>query len=237
MAENGNRIKDIFINQDYPKEGLIAVKLFIKGKPEIVSLDDILPFYNSNPFFAKRSGDGDFWMAFLEKAYAKLSGNYEAIISGWQSEAFRILNGAPSKFFMMSSQTASAAWTTITNALNNGNLVGVDTGSNPPFGLVGGHAHTIVSTHVLKSSTGAIVQRLYRVRNPWGQDSYTGAWYDGDTRWTSAYKAQVPYINSNDGYFFISDADLITGFYYFTVNYYNPGWNVNYYERLNDDGS
>jgi hypothetical protein len=65
-----------------------------------VTIDDYLPFYYSTPFFAKRSGDGDFWMALMEKTFAKLNGNYESIGGGWQTESLRILNGAPSKFFM-----------------------------------------------------------------------------------------------------------------------------------------
>lgn len=149
-------------------------------------------------------------MPFLEKAYAKINGNYEAIGAGWQSEAFRTLNGAPTKFFMMSSVTSTSAWNLIVNALNKGYLVGVDTSSTASgYGLGVGHAHTIISAHVLKSSSGSIVQRLYRIRNPWGSDSYTGPWNDDDSRWTSFYKAQVPYVDSNDGYFFISDTDLI----------------------------
>lgn len=83
-------------------------------------------------------------------------------------------------------------------------MIGIDTsGSANSYGLVPGHAHTIVSTHFLRDSFGNIKHRLYRIRNPWGSDSYTGPWSDADTRWTAAYKAQVPFINSNDGYFFI----------------------------------
>lgn len=151
MAENSNRIKDIFINQQYPNEGLVAVKLFIKGKPEVITIDDYLPLYNSYPLFARRSGDGDFWMAFLEKAFAKVNGNYDSISSGWQSESFRILNGAPTKFYMMNTVTADSAWSIITTALNKGYLVGVDTGSTDTgYGLATGHAHTIVGAYQLK---------------------------------------------------------------------------------------
>jgi hypothetical protein len=106
----------------------------------------------SNPIYAQRSTDGDFWMPFIEKSFAKLMGNYESIGGGWQAESWRILNGAPTRFFTMSGINfdANTAWTTISNALSNGFLVGVDTSSNPPFGLVGGHAYTVISYHELK---------------------------------------------------------------------------------------
>lgn len=75
------------------------------------------------------------------------------------------------------------------------------------------------------------------MRNPWGTDTFNGPWSDSDSRWTAAYKAQVPYSNSNDGFFFIEASDFVNGFSYFQVNFFSDNWNVNYYERKNDDGS
>ena len=80
------------------------------------------------------------------------------------------------------------AWNIIRDALFNGFMVGVDTGSSPPFTLVAGHAYSVVSAHELKDAWGNVKQRLFRVRNPWGSDRYNGPWSDGDTsRWTAAY--------------------------------------------------
>ena len=100
-----------------------------------------------------------------------------------------------------------------------------------------GHAHTVVGAYSIKDAAGTVTNRLIRIRNPWGSDSYTGPWYDGDSRWTAAIKAQVPYANSNEGYFFIEVNDFILGFYYFTINYMRDTWRTNYYEKLSDDGS
>ena len=83
MAERNQRIDNIFINERYPAEGLIAMRLFVKGKPAIVTIDTSLPFYYGNLAFARRSRDGDFWTSFLEKGFAKLHSNYENIGGGW----------------------------------------------------------------------------------------------------------------------------------------------------------
>lgn len=40
MAEKKLRINNIVLNDDYPAEGLVALKLFVKGKPEIITIDD-----------------------------------------------------------------------------------------------------------------------------------------------------------------------------------------------------
>ncbi len=149
MAERKSRVNGIIINDKYPREGLIAMKLFVKGKPEIFTIDDLLPFVSGNPIYAKRSGDGDFWMPFVEKTFAKMMGNYEQIGGGWQAESWRILNGAPTRFFTMTgiNNDPNQAVSIISDALNKGFLVGVDTSSTPPFGMVAGHAYTVVSVH------------------------------------------------------------------------------------------
>ena len=41
----------------------------------------------------------------------------------------------------------------------------------------------------------------------------------------------------NDGYFFIEASDFINAFYYFQVNYFSDSWNINYYEKKNDNGN
>ena len=65
----------------------------------------------------------------------------------------------------------------------------------------------------LKDTTGKVVHTLYRVRNPWGYDVYTGPWCDSSSLWTTAFKAQVPYINNAyDGAFFIEDTDFVRAF-------------------------
>ena len=79
--------------------------------------------------------------------------------------------------------------------------------------------------------------KLYRIRNPWGADSYAGPWRDSDSKWTSWYKSQVPFVNDNDGYFFIEDSDFVKAFFYFTINYYKSDFETSYYEKLNDDGT
>ena len=77
-------MRNIFINTAYPAEGLFALNLYVKGKKEVITLDDYLPFSGSNLVFNKKSAlDGDFWAVIIEKAFAKLNGNYEIINWGW----------------------------------------------------------------------------------------------------------------------------------------------------------
>ena len=91
---------------------------------------------------------------------------------------------------MLNNIDTATSWSVINDALNKGFIVGVDTPGAPPFGLASGHAHAIVGAYQLKDAFGRNTNRLYRIRNPWDSDSYTGAWADSDTsRWTALYKS------------------------------------------------
>ena len=61
----------------------------------IITVDDYLPFYNGYLLFNGLSKAKNVYDSFLEKAFAKVMGNYEFINYGWQAEANRVLNGAP----------------------------------------------------------------------------------------------------------------------------------------------
>ena len=86
-AEKNSRIKAIFHETTYPVEGIFALNLYIRGRPMTITIDDYLPFYNGNLIFDNQassgSGDMNIWAALLEKAFAKINGNYEAINEGW----------------------------------------------------------------------------------------------------------------------------------------------------------
>jgi len=59
------------------------------------------------------------------------------------------------------------------------------TGNTAPTGLVAGHAYTLLGVQTITSGTGSVLARLYKVRNPWSSDVYTGKWSDFDTtNWT-----------------------------------------------------
>lgn len=75
----------------------------------------------------------------------------------------------------------------------------------------------MLGTYVLTNSGGTVLDKVIRVRNPWGKDSfnvdgtntYNGKWNDGDsTNWNqvaSAVKTACGYVNNvNDGVFFVS---------------------------------
>jgi hypothetical protein len=78
MGATDSRIKNIFLTDTYNNEGIFALNLYIRGRPMTITLDDYIPLYNGNMIFLNKSArNGNFWAAILEKAFAKITGNYE----------------------------------------------------------------------------------------------------------------------------------------------------------------
>ena len=82
LAKYPNRIKNLFVTKEKNDAGIHAVKLYIRGKPWVVSIDDYILYRNMSdgtslsvfahePYWSKVM-----WAAILEKAIAKVKGNY-----------------------------------------------------------------------------------------------------------------------------------------------------------------
>ena len=105
MAEFPELVRATFLNDDVNDEGIYNVRLFIRGKPWTITIDDHLLFdddYDGNGLnwlvFASTSEDQrSIWGALLEKAWAKIYGSYQRIEAGGIGEAFTTLTGAPTQ--------------------------------------------------------------------------------------------------------------------------------------------
>ncbi len=100
FAEFPDRFKKVFLTKTLNNAGLMAMKVFVRGKPTDVVIDDQLPMMKDgtdyNLYFALASKDGAFWGPLAEKVWAKINTNYERIISGNMASVFHSFTGAPS---------------------------------------------------------------------------------------------------------------------------------------------
>ena len=130
---------------------------------------------NGSSVFAKVSKDGALWGPLIEKAFAKLHGNYEAIENGDPTHSIEVLTGAPSTYYDHDSTHIDQLFFDISAAIEADGMVSVispeGTSSN---NIAQGHVYTVLSAH---EENGV---KLYRIRNPWGREDYTGAYSDSD---------------------------------------------------------
>ena len=231
--------------------GIYAVKFYPLGVPIHVTVDDQMPCYTAIPLlqFAKVGEDGALWPVIMEKAFAKLHGNYSRIAGGISSAGISYLNGSPHENAYPQSMSEQEYWDWIVERKDNHGLLVVGTPCNNggddtqnELGLVNCHQYAIIDYVILPSG-----QKLYKVRNPWHSEKYFGpysdlgigsnALLDSDLLWLN--ENGHPHEKANDGEFWMRSEDFYSSAHVVT---YNPdvaalGWYHDYHLVIDDDGT
>jgi len=125
-ALDPERIHEIFLIEHLNSAGVYAVKVYMMGIPVTVTVDDYLPFWQGTQaslVYASKSKDDGLWMPILEKAAAKLFGNYEVLVGGWMGPAIQMLTGAPYFNIDHSDKSADEVWDEIDAQIRAGNMM------------------------------------------------------------------------------------------------------------------
>jgi hypothetical protein len=171
------------------KVGFYDVQLNYLNVPITIRVDDLIPAYNSfTTTLFSAMVNGGVWTPVMEKAFAKLYGNYSALVGYWSQIAIANIIGTPGfKVYIFNSATgatlsSATIWTYVNDASVDDVMV-ANTRSTSVFGMTASHAYTIVNNYEVKLLNGATV-RLIRLRNPYATDgSQTTAYGDCDAEW------------------------------------------------------
>jgi len=191
------RLNKIFINKDVNESGIYIVNFTLGGDNYKVLVDDYFPYWEKKgkPAFSQSKGN-ELWVMLLEKAWAKVNGNYENSIKGFVSEAFRALTGAPVVFFKH--LYIQDIWDEIYEADQRSYIIWASSGEGQlnkkrydEMGLISEHAYAVISAIVIKvdQDSGEEV-RLLKLRNPWGHKEWLGKWSDSSELWTDELRKQ-----------------------------------------------
>ena len=83
------------------------MKICKHGEWQEVVVDDYFPcFPNGGPLFSRAHGN-ELWVLLLEKAYAKVHGNYKTMVGGSPHEAMMDLTGCPTTTFNFKDDSVS----------------------------------------------------------------------------------------------------------------------------------
>ncbi|XP_070965930.1 calpain-9-like [Oncorhynchus clarkii lewisi] len=181
-----------------------------------VVVDDRLPAVRNRLVLLHSASNNEFWSALLEKAYAKLNGSYESLKGGSTLEAMEDFTGGLGETYETKSAPTDL-FNIMKKAYDRGSMMGcsiditssAESEAQTASGLVKGHAYSITGLEEVNYRGKKV--KLIRIRNPWGQVEWNGAWSDESREWNvidSSEKKRILQNSMDDGEFWMEFEDF-----------------------------
>lgn len=210
-------------------------------------MDDLIPTRNGSPVFTYSKDENEWWGALLEKAYAKIHGSYEALDGGNLSDALVDFTGGVSELVSLQSDSGvkqfeeeekkAELYNRVFQEVSEHALVCCairaskgEEEQRTDLGLVKGHAYGVTAvkkvpiggTGLVSFFKGREKVCLVRLRNPWGEKEWTGAFSDGSLEWRSISdkeKEKLGLVTEDDGEFWMPWDDFVLQFTDLSINH------------------
>eukprot|EP00092_Neocalanus_flemingeri_P028100 GFUD01030512.1.p1 GENE.GFUD01030512.1~~GFUD01030512.1.p1 ORF type:complete len:655 (+),score=129.40 GFUD01030512.1:209-2173(+) len=212
-----------------------------------VLVDDLIPTRDGVPVFTYSKDKDEFWGALLEKAYAKIHGSYEALDGGNLSDALVDFTGGVSELISLESDTGLKVFEEEEKKTELYNRVFQEVSEHAlvccairarkgeeqqktEYGLVKGHAYGVTAVKKVPIGETGLVAffkgrekvPLVRLRNPWGEKEWNGAFSDGSVEWrtiTAKEKEKLGLVTEDDGEFWMPWDDFVIQFTDLSINH------------------
>mmetsp|Transcript_15945 Transcript_15945/g.21081 ORF Transcript_15945/g.21081 Transcript_15945/m.21081 type:complete len:603 (-) Transcript_15945:330-2138(-) len=224
LAQRQMLLRNVIVSDKNADKGIYTLQFFKGGKWVFVHIDDQIPCNRAGKvLFGHGANANETWVMIIEKAYAKLHGCYENLVTGFIDEGLRDLTGVACMKIKFNSKGIvkqikdGTLFQELKEWMDEGSLMGCSkqasshsTEQDTGRGILAGHAYGIlemVEVHQDATLTGdARDVKLVKCRNPWGMGEWKGLWSDNDALWEQCpqIKDQLnPDGFKNDGCFWI----------------------------------
>ena len=217
-------LENLFYFKEKTKEHIYGIYLYINGIKKLVLIDDCVPCFGVafKKFAMAQSSQNEIWVSLIEKAWAKINGNYIRIAcGGTANEVFDILTEAYSELSEVNSNEKEILWKKIKDGENKGFVMtagSLYTDEPLEVGLYASHAFTVLGVYEIKG------ERVMRLRNPYGECQFNGDWSDISSKWTEDLKQKYNFYKKEEGDFFIGYDDFIKYFMTMSFAKIHPQW-------------
>ncbi|KAL5003952.1 hypothetical protein ScPMuIL_017408 [Solemya velum] len=209
--------------------GIFHFQFWRCGQWVDVVIDDYLPTRSGRLIYVHSKTKNEFWSALLEKAYAKLFGDYESLTAGKAKDAMVDMTGGVGENIDMqdyrSEENRKKLFKILHEAFENRSLIAASIVATGPSdmearlscGLVKGHAYSITDVRKITLGKGLVALfkneklRMIRCRNPWGGTEWRGPWSDGSSEWkkvSESEKKDMGLVFDENGEFWMAFEDF-----------------------------
>ncbi|CAH1789673.1 unnamed protein product [Owenia fusiformis] len=226
-------IKEQEYSNEAPYAGILHFQFWRFGDWIDVVIDDLLPTKDNKLIFCHSNSSNEFWSALLEKAYAKLYGDYESLVNGCTADTLVDFTGGVAEshdltlFDLHDKDGLNNFFLDLRDGIENRSLITAciscekdEIGQECEQGLKKGHSYGVTAIkkiEVMKNLKAQLGNELYlvRIRNPWGTEEWTGAWSDNSREWqmvNAQDRDKMGIVFDKEGEFWMSFDDFLKHF-------------------------
>ena len=217
LTEFPQRLLRIFTTNETNKFGACSVNFLVCGVPIEILLDNYFPYNSDTKMLAfSTPKENELWFSYLEKAVAKLFGDYSNIDNLTLAEGFELLTSMPSAKFNLKQMTEDELWNCLSDFYQRNYMVCV--GSSVFQSNARNKNFSFVNVSKVNET------RVVKLRSHYGDDSWRWKHTERMKKWTKEFKEKIGFFEHEKDCFYIELKELIEQFDFLTVCYYQDTW-------------